>query len=79
MAGGLIIGTPMSQYALYLAMFCLLHSNINKEQHEKHPCNPSSCYGKYLVKRAPHISIRENHHASISAISKLFQNIVSKV
>jgi len=47
MPQGLIIGTPISQYALYLAMFCLLHSNISKEQHEKHLCNPSSHYGKY--------------------------------
>jgi len=39
---GLIIGTPISQYALYSAMFGLLHSNIRKEQHEKHLCNPSS-------------------------------------
>ena len=27
---GLIIGTPISHYASYLAMFCLLHSNISK-------------------------------------------------
>jgi len=38
---GLIIGTPISQYASYTT-FCLLHSNINKEQHEKHLCNPSN-------------------------------------
>jgi len=43
----LIIGKPISQYALYSAMFCPLYSNINKEQHEKHLCNPSSHYGKY--------------------------------
>ena len=30
---GLIIGTPISQYASYLAMFCPLHSNISKEQY----------------------------------------------
>ena len=41
---GLIIGTPISQYASYSAMFCPLHGNISKEQHEKHPCNPSSHY-----------------------------------
>jgi len=28
-------------------MFCLLHSNIGKEQHEKHLSNPSSHYGKH--------------------------------
>ena len=28
-------------------MFCPLYSNIGKEQHEKHLCNPSSHYGKY--------------------------------
>jgi len=43
----LIIGNPISQYTSYSAMFCLLHSNIGKEQHEKHLCNPSSHYGKY--------------------------------
>jgi len=42
-----IIGIPISQYASYSAMFCLLHSNISKEQHEKHLCNPSSHYRKY--------------------------------
>jgi len=44
---GLIFRTPISQYTLYSAMFCLLHSNINKEQHKMHLCNPSSQYGKY--------------------------------
>ena len=43
----LIIGKPISQYASYSAMFCPLHSNIGKKQHEKHLCNPSSHYGKY--------------------------------
>ena len=44
---GLIIGTPISQYTLYSAMFCPFHGNISKEQHEKHLCNPPSYYGKY--------------------------------
>ena len=43
----LIIGKPISQYALYSAMFCLLYSNISKEHHEKNLCNPSSHYGNY--------------------------------
>jgi len=43
----IIIEKPISQYALYSAMFCPLHSNTGKEQHEKHLCNPSSHYGKY--------------------------------
>ena len=30
----LIIGKPISQYTLYSAMFCPLHSNVGKEQHE---------------------------------------------
>ena len=30
----LIIGTLISQYASYLVMFCLLHSNISKKQDE---------------------------------------------
>ena len=47
MPQGLILGTPISQYASYSAMFCPLHSNISKEQHEKHLCNPSNHYGKY--------------------------------
>ena len=61
----LIIGKPISQYASYSAMFCPLLSNISKEQHEKHLCNPSCHYGNtenILVKRAPHISIRESHN-----------------
>ena len=44
---GLTIGKPISQYASYSAMFCPLHSNISKEQHEKHLCYPSSHYEKY--------------------------------
>jgi len=47
MPQGLIIGTPISQYASYSVMFCPFHSNISKEQHEKYLCNPSSHYGKY--------------------------------
>ena len=43
----LIIGKPISQYALYSAIFCPFHSNIGKEQHEKHLTNPSSYYGEY--------------------------------
>ena len=43
----LIIGKPISQYAPYSAVFCPLHSNIGKEQHEKYLCNPSSHYGEY--------------------------------
>ena len=43
----LIIGKPISQYASYSGMFCPLHSNIGKEKHEKHLCNPSSHYGEY--------------------------------
>jgi len=42
---GLTFGAPISQHASYSAMFCPLHSNISKEQHEKHLCNPSSHYG----------------------------------
>ena len=30
-----------------------VHSNISKEQHEKHLCNPSSHYGKYLWNACP--------------------------
>jgi len=30
-------------------MFSPLYSNISKEQHEKHLCNPSSHYGKYVT------------------------------
>ena len=38
---------PISQYASYSAMFCPLHGNIGKEQHEKHLTNPSSHYREY--------------------------------
>ena len=44
---GLIIGLPISQYTSYSAMFCLLHSNISKEQHGKHLCSSSNHYRKY--------------------------------
>ena len=43
----IIIEEPISQYASCSAMFCPLHSNIGKEQHEKHLCNPSSHYREY--------------------------------
>jgi len=43
-AQGLIIATPISQYIFYSALFCPLHSNISKEQHENYP---SSHYRKY--------------------------------
>jgi len=43
----LIIGKPITQYASYSVMFCPLHSNISKDQYEKHLCNLSSLYGKY--------------------------------
>ena len=77
----LIIRTPINQYASYSTMFCPLHTNINKEQHEKHLCNPSSHHGNtenILVKCAPHILICESYNTSISAIFILFHNIVSK-
>jgi len=61
----LIIGKPISQYASYSAMFCPLHSNISKEQHEKHLCNPSSHYENILVKCAPHISICKSNNVLI--------------
>ena len=68
----LIIGKPISQYVSYSVMFCPLHSNITKEQHEKHLCNPSSHYrkyGEYTREACPHISIYENHSVSISAMA----------
>ena len=40
----LIIG---KQYTSYSGMFCPLHNNIGKEQHEKYLCNLSSNYGEY--------------------------------
>jgi len=43
----LIIGKPVSQYASYSAMFCPLHSNLDKEQHDKYLCNPTSHYSNY--------------------------------
>ena len=44
---GLIIGTPIHQYALYSAMFCPLHSNVSKVQHEKYQSNHYENYGKF--------------------------------
>ena len=113
-----------SQYASYSTMFCLLHSNISKEQHKKYlqsiqplqkiivivivivifrqgfhsmkntdfqwsPVKQAYIHTyirtyihtymeNILVKRAPHISIRESHNASISAMSNSFHNMVSK-
>ena len=40
------------QYASCSSMFCPLHNNISKEQHEKHPCSTLSQYKKY--ERFPH-------------------------
>jgi len=77
----LITVKPISQYASYPAMFCPLHSNKGKEQHEKHLCNPSSCYGKYgeyTRETCTPYSICESYNVSISAMSNLFHNIVSK-
>ena len=76
-----IIGKPISQYASYSAMFCPLHSNIGKEQHKKHLCNPSSHYGnygEYTCETCPHISIHESHNISISAMSNSTYTVVSK-
>ena len=42
MDGVHLIGTHISQYASYSAMFCLLHSNISKEQHKKYLCKVQS-------------------------------------
>jgi len=74
---GVNVGSTISQYTLYLAMFCPLHSNISKEQHESisaiHLANTENSKSK-LMKCAPHISIRESHNTSISVI----YNIVSK-
>ena len=73
----LIIGKLISQYTSYAAMFCLLHSGICKEQHEKHLCNSSSHYGNSLEKCVPCISINESHNASISAMSNFFHCIIA--
>jgi len=72
---GLIIGTPISQYALHSAMFCPLHGNISKEQH--HPVITENTENT-LVKHAPHTSIHESYNASVSVMSNSFHNIVSK-
>jgi len=74
----LIIGKA-STLRTQLRMFCLLHSNISKEQHKKHLCNPSSHCGKYgEYTHETCILIHESHNASISAMSNSFHNIVSK-
>ena len=54
------------------------YSSINKEQHEKHLCNPlrSNYYGKYgRFTRETHALIPESHIATIS-VSNLFHNII---
>ena len=43
----LIIGTLISQFASYSALFRSLHSSISIEQHEKYLCNPFSHNRKY--------------------------------
>jgi len=83
MPQGLIIRMPISQYVSCSAMFCLLHSNINKEQYEKHLCDPSSHLPmenteNLLVKCTPHISIHESQSTLISAMSNSFNNILNK-
>ena len=69
----LTIGNPISQYTLYAAIFCLLHSSISKEQHKKHLCYPSSHnrkYGRFTRKaHAP-------YKASISAMSNSYHHII---
>ena len=75
-------GKLISQYALYAAMFCPLHSSISIEQHKKHLCNPSSHYRNTedsLVRHAPHMSMHESHNASISAILNLIRNIIAVI
>ena len=61
-------------------MFCPLHSNIGKEQHEKHLCNPSSHYGKYgeytRETHAPYLDTWKLYTVSISAMSNSFHSIV---
>ena len=61
---------------------CLLRSSISIEQYKKHLCNLSCHYRKYgrftRVARAPYTSMRENHNASILAISNSFHNIIAE-
>ena len=69
---------PISQYTLYSAMFCLLHSNIRKNTAWKAPMQsiqPLSINS--LVKCMHHFSLRESHYASITAMSNSFHNIIS--
>ena len=70
----LIIEKPISQYALYPAMFCSLHNSISVENMK----STSAIYPTItenmedsLVKRVPHIL------TSISAISNSFHNITA--
>jgi len=64
----LIIGKSISQYATYSAIFCLLHSNIGEEQHEKHLCKPSSHYGNY----GEHIRETRAPYQYVKAIASQF-------
>ena len=60
MAGVCVIVVPVSQYASYSAMFCLLHTNISKEQYESiseiHPAIMENT-DILIVKHVSHISM----------------------
>jgi len=60
-------------------MFCPLHSNMGKEQHDKHLCNPSSHYGKYREYMYSWNArpISRCVKASISAMGNSLHNIIS--
>ena len=71
----------ISQYTLYLAMFCPLHNNINKKQLESisaiHPAITENVED-LLMKFMSNISICESHNTTIPAMSNLFHNSLSK-
>ena len=64
----LIIEKPINQYALYAAMFCVLHSSISKKQHEA----PLHHYGNTedsLMKRAPNILMQRLDFSNFELVS----------
>jgi len=71
---------PISQYALYAAMFCPLHSSISIEQHKSTSAIHSDITENTensLAIHALHVSMCESHNPLISEISNSFDNIIA--
>ena len=72
---------PMTTLCTQLRFVCytaIQAKNSMKSISAIYPPIAENMENDILVKRAPHISIRESHTVSISAMSNLFHNIVSQ-